>query len=103
MEQYVVGLMYRGEKWEPSSPGGRELLRQHPAFVGKLVEQGVMAVAGPFGETGDLNGIFIYRVRADQAAKLVQDDILVKAGYLKPELHPWITAKGVLAPGEPKH
>jgi uncharacterized protein YciI len=101
MERYTLALMNRGEKWDPTSPAGRELLKQHPAFVGKLVEQGIMAVAGPFGEMGDLNGVFIYRVPAEQAVKLVQDDILVKAAFLKPELHPWITAKGVLAPGQP--
>jgi uncharacterized protein YciI len=101
MVQYTLALLHRGEKWDPASPAGRELFSQHPAFVGKLIEQGLIAAAGPFGESGELNGIFIYRVPLDQAAKLVQDDILVKAGFLKPELHPWMTAKGVLAPGLP--
>jgi uncharacterized protein YciI len=101
MEQYTLALLHRGEKWDPASPAGRELFSQHPAAVGKLIEQGLIAAAGPIGEFGELNGIFIYRVPLDQAAKLVQDDILVKAGFLKPELHPWMTAKGVLAPGLP--
>lgn len=37
----------------------------------------------------------------EQTAKLAEDDPIVKAGVLKPEMHPWITAKGVLAPGQP--
>ncbi|MFY9583531.1 MAG: YciI family protein [Candidatus Acidiferrales bacterium] len=101
MEQYTMALMNRTEKWDPASPAFRELLKQHLAFLGKLVDQGSLAVAGPLRDEGDLRGIAIYRVGADQAAKLAQEDPLVKAGYLKPELHPWITAKGVLASGQP--
>jgi len=103
MEQYTMALMNRTEKWDPASPAFQELLKQHLAFLGKLVEQGSLAVAGPLRDEGDLRGIGIYRVGADQAAKLAQEDPLVKAGYLKPELHPWITARGVLASGQPMH
>ena len=62
-----------------------------------------MAVAGPFpfDDQGELRGVAVFRVDADQTAKLVQDDPAVKAGLLKTEIHPWITAKGMLAPGSP--
>ncbi len=101
MEQYTLALMNRGEKWDPASPAYLELLKPHLALIGKLSEQGSLVLAGPLRDEGDLKGIFIYSVGAEQAAKLVQDDPLVKAGYLEPEMHPWITAKGVLAPGRP--
>jgi uncharacterized protein YciI len=101
MEQYTVALMNRTEKWGPPSPAFQELLKQHLEYLGKLVEQGSLAVAGPLRDEGELGGIAIYRVGAEQAAKLAQEDPLVKAGYLRPELHPWITARGVLASGQP--
>ncbi len=100
MEQYTMALMNRGEKWNPASPEYKELLKPHLAMIERLSEQGTLALAGPFSDEGELKGIFIYCVGAEQAAKLVQEDPLVKAGYLKPELHPWITAKGVLAAGQ---
>ena len=100
MEQYTLALMNRGEKWNPASPEYQELLKPHRALIGKLTTEGTMALAGPLRDDGELKGVFIYSVGAEQAAKLVQEDPLVKAGYLKPELHPWITAKGVLAPGQ---
>ncbi len=100
MEQYTMALMNRGEKWNPASPEYQELLKPHRALIGKLTTEGTMALAGPLRDEGELKGIFIYSVGAEQAAKLVQEDPLVKAGYLKPELHPWITAKGVLAAGQ---
>ena len=100
MEQYTMALMNRTEKWA-ASPALQELVKQHLGYLGKLVEQGSLAVAGPLRDEGDLRGVAIYRVGAEQAAKLAQEDPLVKAGYLKPELHPWITARGVLASGQP--
>ncbi len=80
MEQYTLVLLRRGEKWDPSAPGFMDVMKQHPAFVKQMTEQGNMAIAGPFPFTapGDLRAIF--RVGAEQTAKLAQDDPTVKAG-----------------------
>jgi uncharacterized protein YciI len=78
-------------------------MKQHPAFVKQMTEQGYIAVAGlfPFSDPGELRGVAIFRVGTEQTATLTKDDPAVKAGLLKPEIHPWITGKGVLAPGQP--
>jgi uncharacterized protein YciI len=103
MEQYTLVLMQQGEKWDPGAPGFMDVMKQQPAFVRQMTEQGNMAIAGPFplSEPGELRGVVIFGVGTEQAAKLVQEDPTVKAGLLKPEIHPWITGKGVLAPGRP--
>ena len=100
MEQYTMALMNRTEKWGSPVVFFQQLLKQHHEYLGKLVEQESLAVAGPLGDEGDLGGIAIYRVGAEQAAKLAREDPLVKAGYFKLEMHPWITARGVLASGQ---
>jgi uncharacterized protein YciI len=100
LERYTMALFSSGEKWNPASAEYTELLKAHLAMIGKLTQEGKLALAGPFADEGDLKGIFIYSVNAEEAARLVQEDPLVKAGYLKPELHPWLTAKGVLAAGQ---
>jgi uncharacterized protein YciI len=101
MEQYTLVLLKRGEKWDPSAPGFMDVMKQHAAFVKQMTEQGNMAVAGPFpfNVPGDLRGVAIFRVGAEQTVKLAQDDPTVKAGLLKPEIHSWATGKGVLAAG----
>jgi uncharacterized protein YciI len=103
MEQYTLALMKRGEKWDPNAPGLMDVMKQHPAFVKQMTEQGKMAIAGPFpfADPGELRGVTIFRVGTEESTNLAQDDPTVKAGLLKPEIHPWITGKGVLAPGLP--
>ena len=102
MEQYTLVLMKSGEKWNPSAPGFMDVMKQHPAFVKEMTEKGKIAIAGhfPFSDP-ERRGVTIFRVGAEETAKLVQDDPTVKAGLLKPEIHSWITGKGVLAPGQP--
>jgi len=101
MEQYTLVLLKSGEKWNPSAPGFMDVMKQHHTFV-QETEKGKIAVAGPFpfDDPGELRGIAIYRVGAEETAKIVQDDPIVKARLLKTEMHPWITGKGVLAPGQ---
>ena len=103
MQQYTLVLMKRGEQWDPGAPGFAELVNQYPVLLKKMASQGKVAVAGPFpfAVPGELRGVAIFRVSAEQTAKLMQDDPAVKAGLLTLEIHPWITAKGVLAPGLP--
>jgi uncharacterized protein YciI len=103
MQQYTLVLLNRGGKWSSNARDFSDVMKQHAAFVKETTEQGNMAVAGffPLSDEGDLRGVAIFRVGVEQTAKLTQDDPTVKAGLLKPEAHPWITAKGMLAAGQP--
>jgi uncharacterized protein YciI len=103
MEQYTLVLMKRTDKWNPDGPGFMDVLKQQRAFVEQLTAQGQVAVAGPFppSEQGELRAVAIFRVGTEQTAALLKDDPTVKAGLFKPEMHPWATGKGVLAPGQP--
>src|SRR5580692_10064947 len=102
-ERYTLVLMKQGEKWNPNAPEFMDVVKQHHALLKRMTEQGSLAVAGPFplDDQGELRGVEIFRVGAEQTANLVQDDPTVKAGFLKPEMHPWGTGKGVLAAGQP--
>jgi uncharacterized protein YciI len=103
MEQYTLVLMERGDKWNPDAPGFSDVLKRHRLFVEKLTAQASIAVSGPFplGVPGELRAVAIFRVGAEQTAALLTEDPAEKAGLLKPEIHPWATGKGVLAPGQP--
>lgn len=91
MRLYVVGLIYRGLSWsQEATPEEEELQAGHRANIDRLVESGEMVLAGPFGDGGDLRGLFLYNVETLEAARaLVNSDPRVKAGRLRVELHPW--------------
>jgi uncharacterized protein YciI len=102
-EQYTLVLMKRGENWNPNAPEFIEVMKQDSAFFKRMTEQGNLATAGsfPFSDQGELRGVAIFRVGAEQTAKLTQDDPTIRTGLLKTEIHPWGTGKGVLASGQP--
>ncbi|HXM63897.1 MAG TPA: YciI family protein [Terriglobales bacterium] len=103
MEQYTLVLMKRGEKWNPDAPGFMDVLKQHRASIEQIAAQGKIAVAGPFPLNApcELRAVAIFRVGAEETATLLKDDPSIKAGLMKPEIHSWITGKGVLASGQP--
>jgi len=103
MEQYTLVLLKTGEKWNPAAPGFMDVIKRHHAVLQEMTEKGKIAVAGPFpfSDPSELRGVTIFRVGAEETAKLVRDDPTVKARLLKTEIHPWITGKGVLASGQP--
>jgi uncharacterized protein YciI len=103
MERYTLVLMKSGEHWNVDAPEFMEVIKRHHAFMQQMTEQGNVALAGPFplSVPGELRGVVIYRVGEAAAAKLTEEDPVVKAGVLRAELHPWATGKGVLASGQP--
>ena len=58
---------------------------QYPVFLKRMMSQGKVAVAGPFpfAVPGELRGVAIFRITAEQTTKLMQDDAAVKAGVLE--------------------
>ena len=101
LEKYSLLLAHQGDKWDPKSPVPPDLVKQHLSYLMGLMQQGKLALAGPFQGEGELKGIFIYSVAMDEAMKLEADDPLTKNGFFKIEGHPWATAKGVLTAGQP--
>jgi uncharacterized protein YciI len=101
LEKYSLLLVHQGDKWDSKSPVPQDLVKQHLSYLMGLMQQGKLALAGPFQGEGELKGIFIYSVPMEEAMKLEAEDPLVKNGFFKIEGHPWATAKGVLAAGQP--
>lgn len=101
LEKYTILLAHQGEKWDPKSPALPDTIKQHISYLAVLLQQGKLALAGPFRDNGELKGIFIYAAPMDEALKLESEDPMVKNGFFKIEGHPWATAKGVLASGQP--
>jgi uncharacterized protein YciI len=91
MAQYWFGLIRRGESWSPEvTDEVLETQRGHLENIQRLVDAGKLVLAGPFGDGGDLRGIFIYDVATRvEAEELVASDPAVASGRLTVELHPW--------------
>ena len=79
------------------TPQVQELQKAHLANINRLAETKQLIAAGPFGDDGDLRGIFVFRVSSlEEAQELCATDPMVKAGRLAVELHPWQVPEGIL-------
>ena len=82
---------------DDKNPEIQELQKAHIANIQRLAAMKKLLVAGPFGDNGDLRGIFVFRVGSlEEAQSLCATDPMVKAGRLVVELHPWQIPEGVL-------
>ncbi|MCU1268335.1 MAG: hypothetical protein JWM21_4653 [Acidobacteria bacterium] len=98
MTTAYLAFLRRGPAWTPEKTAAtEELQKAHLANIYRLAQMKKLVVAGPFGDDGQLRGIFVFRVDSLAEAKvLTETDPAVKAGRLALDLHPWQVPEGVL-------
>lgn len=100
MNLVYFGFLKRGpnrKEGDGNNPEVQELQKAHIANIVRLAEMKKLVVAGPFGDDGDLRGIFVFRVGSlAEAKELAATDPMIKIDRLRLELHPWNVPEGVI-------
>ncbi len=90
MRMYVMAFLKRGPTKIEDANERAKLQQAHMANITRLATEGKLLLAGPFGDTGTVRGIYIFDVRTvEEAAALTATDPAIQAGTLQMELHPW--------------
>ena len=90
MHKYVMCFLKTGPNKSLSADSSKKIQTAHLQNIKDLASQGKLAIAGPFMDNTELEGVFILNVTTvEEAQKLVNTDPAVKAGVLIMELHPW--------------
>jgi uncharacterized protein len=95
---YYFGLITKGDNFNSYSAEDRAKIQAaHLANIERLAQIGKLLVAGPFADSGDWRGIFIFKCDSlEEAMALAASDPAVKAGRFRIEIHPWMTGKGAI-------
>ena len=78
--------------------GQQQLVAEHMAYLGRLVEAGEVTQAGPVigtdqGPAADgLVALIVYAVDAEKAAELASGDPAVRGGLIALDIRPWYTS-----------
>jgi uncharacterized protein YciI len=90
MEQYFVGLLSKGERWNDTEGAeAADLIPRHLAYIRKQVEAGHYLLAGPITGDSHLTGLLIIAGKtAEEALAIAKGDPGVQAGRLSVEVHP---------------
>jgi len=103
MRSYVLCILKTGPKdAEIKGDERTKIFEGHFANIGRLADEGKLAVAGPFGKNDKgYRGLYIFAVSTiEEAEALVQLDPAVKAGIFVPELTPWYASAAMMAVNE---
>jgi uncharacterized protein YciI len=89
---YYLGLLYKGDSRDQSPEESEKIQTAHLKHLESMYKKGILLIAGPMGDDGDLRGIVVLKVGSmEEAQALVNADPAVKAGRLRVELHPWMS------------
>lgn len=101
MRKYVMAFLKRGPNRDRSKEEADALQAAHMENIGRLAEEGLLSLAGPFFGDGELRGIYIFNVDSiEEAERLTNTDPAIKAGSLKMELMEWYGSAALMKVNE---
>jgi uncharacterized protein len=91
-------LLKKGPAWGGAETSESKAIQEgHMANILALRKAKKLVLAGPMGDSGDIRGLFLFRVATiEEAKELTAADPAVKAGRLVAEVHPWWVDERVL-------
>ena len=90
MKKYVMAFLKRGPNRDFDSIQTMNLQLAHLENIVKMAEDGKLVLTGPFIDSGEIRGIYIFNVESiEQARFLTETDPVVQAGSLIMELKEW--------------
>ncbi len=99
MRMYVLCILKTGPKDADFKGKERDdIFAGHFANIGRLADEGKLAVAGPFGKNDKTyRGLYVFAVPTiEEAEKLVVMDPAVKAGVFVPEMTLWYATAALM-------
>lgn len=97
MRTYVMALLKAGPNRSQDSTEAARLQRAHMDNIQRMAEEGELILAGPFLDSGELRGIYVFDAESvEEARELTMTDPAVQAGRLEMELHPWYGSAALL-------
>ncbi|ULQ56730.1 YciI family protein [Flavihumibacter rivuli] len=104
IRQYWFVMLVKGPNRNQDSATAAKIQAGHMSNMDKLYFEGKLKVAGPFGESGDWQGLFIFDCPTKQEVEqLLQTDPAISSGRLNYIIKSWWTEpSGSFTPGIPK-
>lgn len=97
MKKYVIAFLKTGPNPSKDSTARMEMQKAHMDNINRMVEEGVLVLAGPFLDGGELRGIYVFDVETvEEARKWTATDPAVQAGVFEMELHPWYGSAAIM-------
>ncbi len=102
LKEFWFVLLKSGPNRSQDSASAAKIQAGHLNNMMRMYKDGKLKVAGPFGEDGEWQGIFIFDAERKEVEALLQTDPAIKAGRLIYEIHSWWASPiGSFKPGKP--
>lgn len=97
VKQYWMVFLTKGPNQGQDAVTAALIQEKHMSNIRRLADAGKLLVAGPFGDGGDLRGMFIMDCKDSlEAVSLIRSDTAIMTGRLNFEIKPWWTVQNCL-------
>src|SRR5690242_15544350 len=88
IKQYFFVMLSAGPNRSQDSITAAKIQDAHLNNISRLAKIGKLVIAGPFGDQGNWQGVFIFNCKTkEETEELLRTDPAVAAGRLKYEIH----------------